>query len=195
MPRLRDKDRHVFVALLLALTEHTSFTFRPSFSSGFTNFFRNKGSKAESKDKDRDKKHDSLISVKSIDVPLPVKSETSRVYTRPDSSRNSQAESPKSQRPDSSLSMTTPSSAIAVDTKVLAESPKILAPRASEESLDDEEAVKADTKTSGEMERSNSGKEDERSKSSKSSSPEEGEEGGETGASAVTENQGNNHVD
>ena len=171
------------------------FTFRPSFSSGISNFFRNKGSKADSKDKDKDKKHESILREKSTNAPLPVRSETSKVYTK-DAFRNSQAESPKSQRPESNLSMASPPT-VTVDAKVLAESPKILAPRASEESLDDDEPTKADAKTTDgktkageEMEQSNGGKEEKRSKSSKSSTPEVVEEEGESGASAAAESQG-----
>ena len=172
------------------------FTFRQSFSSGISNFFRNKGSKADSKDKDKDKdkKHEPILREKTTDAPLPVRSETSKVYTK-DAFRNSQAESPKSQRSESNVSMAPP---VTVDAKVLAESPKILAPRASEESLDDDEPTKADAKTTdaktkagGEMEQSNGGKEEERSKSSKSSTPEAVEEEGESGASAAAESQGN----
>ena len=171
------------------------FTFRPSFSSGISNFFRNKGSKADSKDKDKDKKHESILREKSTNAPLPVRSETSKVYTK-DAFRNSQAESPKSQRPESNLSMASPPT-VTVDAKVLAESPKILAPRASEESLDDDEPTKADAKTTDaktkageEMEQSNGGIEEKRSKSSKSSTPEVVEEEGESGASAAAESQG-----
>ena len=160
------------------------YSLHPRFSAGIGNFFRNKGNKSDTKDKD--KKHDSLVKDKP-DSPLPQKTDTSKVYTR-----NSKAGSPKSLRPESSTSLAA-SPAATQETKMVTESPKVVAPCASEESLDEEQMVsKVKAAPSGEVKRSDSGREEEKSVSSKSSSksstPEEGgteEEEEETGASAT----------
>ncbi|KAK7114213.1 F-actin-uncapping protein LRRC16A-like isoform X3 [Littorina saxatilis] len=159
------------------------------FSSGISNFFRHKTSKSDAKDKE--KKPETFMREKPVDAPIPQRTETSKIYTRSEKSpRMSRPESPKSPRPDSALSSTPP--LVLVDPKVVPQRTKLMAPHASEESLDDEDSLKVKDKApSVELTRSDSGREDERSRSSRSSTSEkeEKEEAEEAGASAEEEKE------